>query len=328
MRKARVETHQDCRSLLQKAVRRGDVDLTTRVARHLDDVGDRAWLRMRASVITFEDCWPLGKLLPTSKADSSSVILALGRVAQTVKFKDAAGLGTLAYALSNGDNSVLTRTEADRHIVIVANAIQRHADFWRWAVAQGDGPDQYALVEAAERAYRRGGWPWDRAFFLAATYLAVTSDVPETRSVTNTTGDFPFWVALDKHTPTGKSVLRDAARQVDVPVRQLSWIGFYCESALTNAMVPSDWWSREVTWRLGRFGLSVNEAHACWQKVRPLIMTLLRPGSEGLREHLDLAAPVVAGIASQGSLPFTELVGGTHRDLPASDSGVNIALPD
>src|SRR5262245_39638861 len=68
MRKPGADTHQECRSLLQKAVRRGDEGLVGMVTCHLEKAGDAAWLRGRAAVITFEECWPLGGLLP-QKAD-------------------------------------------------------------------------------------------------------------------------------------------------------------------------------------------------------------------------------------------------------------------
>jgi len=40
MKKTSPHTHQACRSLLQKAVRRGDMSLVEQVARHLHEIKD------------------------------------------------------------------------------------------------------------------------------------------------------------------------------------------------------------------------------------------------------------------------------------------------
>ena len=60
MRRPNADTHQLCRSLLQKAVRRGCKDLVEATTRHLAEIGDYDWVRKRAAVITYEECWPLG----------------------------------------------------------------------------------------------------------------------------------------------------------------------------------------------------------------------------------------------------------------------------
>ena len=59
MHKANPNTHQDCRSLLQKAVRRGESDLVVKVVDHLYEIGDIRWLKQRVGVIIAEECWPL-----------------------------------------------------------------------------------------------------------------------------------------------------------------------------------------------------------------------------------------------------------------------------
>ncbi len=49
MHKANPNTHQDCRSLLQKAVRRGESDLVVKVVDHLYEIGDIRWLKQRVA---------------------------------------------------------------------------------------------------------------------------------------------------------------------------------------------------------------------------------------------------------------------------------------
>lgn len=289
MRRPNPETHQACRSLLQKAVRRGNVSLMKQVVHHLRDVGDIRWLRRRAPIIAFEECWPLA-----SKVDLSASVLdiseTLTQVAQAVKMKDAAGLGSLAYALSLGDSSVFSGSPTNRHIRVVSKAIERPDQFWRWISAEASVEPQHTLVVAAQGAHRRGGWPWDMAFVQAAAYLAVVEGLPAVEVHEQELEVFPFWVALDKHTPQGKAALREAATSIGLPWRQLSWICFYLEGARTNASSNSVWWSREIEWRLGKVGLSIEEAESIWYNAQAVVSDLLREEAERLREHIRAAA--------------------------------------
>jgi len=289
MRKTNPETHQACRSLLQKAVRRGDVSLTQQVAYHLHTIGDTSWLRTRALVIVFEECWPLAawQHLTTNIQSVFDMLVSIGRA---VKMKDAAGLGTLAYELSRGDTSVLTGETEDQHIQHLCGALKDPNNFWDWAVKKSSSKEQFALVEAAHKAYRRGGWPWDRAFMQASAYLAVHTDKLVVSEAGQNQEKFPLWIALDKHTSQGKIALREAAAGIGVPVRQLSWISFYCESARLNEATDSYWWSREVCWRFSRIGLNYEKAQALWSKAQPIVSGLLKEETEALQQHLSTAS--------------------------------------
>lgn len=291
MRQPLSKTHSACRSLIQKAVRRGDLSLIRKVASHLNEMGDGNWLARRTAVIIFEECWPLGAKLDLT-AEFTNTVNSLIRAAQSVKMKDATGLGTLAYALSTGDNSVLSGSPEDRHIKIVSEAIKRPKDFWDWVTTNCLQESQRTLVDVAQKAHRRGGWPWDRAFMQAAAYLAVTEDVPTVSTAKQKLNDFPFWVALDKHTPQGKQALRQAAKRIDVSSNQLFWVSFYIESALTNEATNSFWWSKEVHWRLHQVGLDFNQALFIWHKAQPVVSEILKADAECLREHIEPPAPV------------------------------------
>jgi len=278
-------THPACRSLLQKAIRRGYVDLTRTVINHLWDSGDSKWLKQRAAVITFEECWPLGAdIVP--RMNREDIIAQLTVVAKSVKVKDAAGLGTLAYVLSNGDRTVLTGSYYDQDIRIVAAAIARPSDFWNWAIRTSESDRQRAIVESAHKAFRGGGWPWDRAFMQAAAYLEVTDCRLHSDSTEATKGPFPFWIAIDKHTEAGRKALSSAAKTLRLPVRQLSWASFYCEGAVTNYSTESPWWNAEMKWRLMRVGLTVLQAKILWDGARPSIIDLLYEQSTSLQEHI------------------------------------------
>jgi hypothetical protein len=66
VKKRKDSTDPRLRSLLQKAVRRGHSAVVQNTARRLDAARDRTWLRSRAVVITFEECWPLAQQLSIS----------------------------------------------------------------------------------------------------------------------------------------------------------------------------------------------------------------------------------------------------------------------
>jgi hypothetical protein len=281
--------HQACRSLLQKAVRRGDVALTRRTADHLGEVGDTSWLRQRTGVIVLEECWPLAADLDWSPG-TRPLTRALARAAQAVKAKDATGLGSLAYARTKGDTSVLTGAATDCHVARLAEAIQEPATFWDWAQREAPSGRARTVVEAARQAHRRGGWPWDKAFIQAAAYLAVTDRVPEVQDAVPTATAFPFWVALDRHTPQGKVVLRTVAKQEGLPFRHLLWTSFYFEGAQLNQAAPSIWWELDVAWRLRKVGLDVEQGRAIWEHARPIVAAALRTQADELRAHVFASA--------------------------------------
>jgi hypothetical protein len=279
-------------------VRRGDLSLTRKVASHLREIGDGNWLARRTAVITFEECWPLGADLDLS-TEFTNTLNSLLRAAQSVKIKDATGLGTLAYTLSKGDDSVLSGSCKDRDIKIVSEAIKRPNDFWDWVTANCSQERQRTLVDVAQKAHRRGGWPWDRAFMQAAAYLAVTENIPTVPTTEQQSKEFPLWVALDKHTPQGKQALRQAAKRIGVPSDQLFWVSFYFESALTDEATDSFWWSKEVHWRLHQVGLDFDQASLIWDKAQPVVSEILTVEVEHLREHIKPPIPVQLSLFDQ-----------------------------
>jgi hypothetical protein len=228
-----------------------------------------------------------------------------------VKSKNATGLGVLAYALSQGDDSVLVGSSEDRALKIVAEAIERPDDFWKWTKSQCVEERQLALNATAQRAYRRGGWPWDRALIQAAVYLAISSGVPDVQQarVASTELDtFPYWIALDKHTPQGKEALREAARRSQLPYRQVVWASFYLESAQTNEEEEAIWWMREAEWRLQRVKLTRDDAARVWQRVRPTVREFVAEEAEALRERVTHGPPVTTPhSSSQERLNSTQL---------------------
>lgn len=286
MRQPKPTTDQPARSLLQKAVRRGYPDMVAGTLDHLYRLGDAGCLRQRAGVIISEECWPLlyGWQLPSGRGRNGSQLQraaiegVLRQAAATVKCKDAAGLGSLAYAHSEGDSSATTRLP---HAAISA------VEHVSWGI---NNPDRFfarcesrclddhcvQVVANAQLVYRRRGWPWDMAFSLAAAYLCATTGLPRLSATPKreslcgpaATTRFPFWVALDKHTREGKRALSAAARRHSLSPRKLSWASFILRDRQICRSNPI-----RVVGKRGRVAASKGWAH--------------RPGSRG---HLESSA--------------------------------------
>jgi len=227
MIRSRADNDARYRSLLQKAVRRGHMDLVYTTSALLESLGsrDKDWYRTRAAIITFEECWPFGCELSFNRKFHSKVA-ALIKVTRVQKIRDASGLGHLAYALHKGDASVFDGSPEDKHIRIVANAIQRPDDFWQWISTHKASEQQAALIANAMR-FKHEGWPRDKAVIQAAAYLAVTTDSDKPTPAPPVDDTFPYWVVFDRHSPEGKLALRDVARDLHIQLPQLARKSFH-----------------------------------------------------------------------------------------------------
>lgn len=286
MKASRLKTEERYRSLLQKAVRRGNIDLVFTTSAFLESLGstDKNWYLNQAAIITFEECWPLGTELIFNKKFHSKVA-ALIRVARSAKARDATGLGYLAYALSKGDTSVLDDTAGDKAIKIVANAILRPDDFWQWVSWQKTGAAEKNLIDNAAR-FKNAGRPHDNAVIQAAAYLTVNGQLSRIEVGQPPDPKFPYWVAFDKHTPEGQRALRDIARDLHISLVQLEWAYFYFEGALTNEEIPSKWWDRHCRWHFNKIELPANEAHLLWDPARVQLEEALTAEGRQLKNEL------------------------------------------
>ncbi|HAN93278.1 MAG TPA: hypothetical protein DCQ33_14535 [Nitrospira sp.] len=281
----KASTDPSIRSLLQKAARRGFPTIVELAVQRLDQLSDRSWLRSRAVVITFEECWPLADSLILTRQLSSrrdAVLL----VARATKQKDAAGLGALAYAYREGDRSMLGHVPDGRGLEIVAEAITQPDPFFEWAHLNSKSQRSRKIVSAAKQYLAAATWGWDKASILAGAFLASMGEPPEIALAETRSEQFPYWVALDKHTPQGKPVLREVAAQVKSSYRQLIWASFYCESAAVNSLLPSPWWEAEKAWRLHRAGLTCQSADELWARARDLIRVRLTSQAFSLEESI------------------------------------------
>jgi len=287
LKQRKASTDQRLRSLLQKAARRGFTNVVERAVAQLDAIGDKTWLRSRAIVITFEECWPLAASLVITP-ELSSKLNALLSVTRSEKQKDAAGLGALAHAYRGGDRSVLDFVPDQRALKIVAEALERPTDFFNWAYAESRSQEATAIIRAAQKYLPAATWPWDKACILAGALLAASGEIPTIESVQPPQEEFPYWAALDKHTAEGKAALREVAKQINARYRQLIWANFYCESAVVNKLLPSPWFDAERTWRFRRAGLSVELAEELWSRARPIVSQRLETEATALKQFVEL----------------------------------------
>jgi len=270
------------RSLLQKCVRRGYGELAKHVAYTLGSYGDSLWLRSRTGVIIFEECWQAAHML-----QSEPTIVLLEKVASFVKNKDAAGLGSLGYAVSTGDMSPIEKHPEPLPIKIIAAGLERPESFFKWARERCKNEIQESVVNNAAALYPKATWHWDKAFIIAGAYLSTHPGTPDTSiSKTIYTDPFPFWVAVDKHTPQGKRALRNAAIKLNIKEHHLQWMSFYFESSTTNQIQASPWWETEVSWRFARLGLEISEAKKIWADISQQIAASVKNESEEIQNIL------------------------------------------
>ena len=284
--KARHTIDDRYRSLLQKAVRRGDTELVFSVCTFMESQGvpSAAWIESRTAVIALAECWPLGLKIIFTKGFHSKVA-ALAAVAAYPKVRDATGLGFLAYALSKGDSTVLDGSDADRTLRLLAKGLHHPPEFWHWITSQPAG-DGVKNLWAHARRYPESGRPHDRAVSQAAAYLALTAAPPALQPAAPAKQAFPFWVVFDRHTAEGQRVLRDVSRDLHIPAAQLEWVLYYFEGSMPNAELPSEWWRRYCRWHFQRLGISPEEAELIWRPAKSQITDALAHESRKLQAEL------------------------------------------
>jgi hypothetical protein len=286
----KASTDQRVRSLLQKAARRGYSRVVELALARLERSGDKTWLRSRAVVITFEECWPLALSLSIDPGPSSKRA-ALLNVSSGTKQKDAAGLGALAHAYQEGDQSMLDRVPDRRALKIIAEALKRPDAFFEWLISQTREARADDVIRVAKRYLAVATWQWDKACILAGAFLATVEGVPAIDAAPQQNGEFPFWIALDKHTPDGKLALSKVAKIMNSSHRQLIWASFYCESAHVNRLLPSPWWEAEKAWRLRRAGLSIDGAEELWSRARGIVREQLNDAPAALKKFVETTPP-------------------------------------
>lgn len=279
------------RSLLQKAVRRNAPEIAEKASIYLILNNQGIWLKNRLGTITFEESWGYTSKISFNK-NERNLITQYKELCALSKNKNAAGLGSLAYEFSKGDKSVLQEEEnSNRHIKILKEAINRPQDFWNWAKSEKPNSSEVTVfLEKAETGYNLAGWPWDKAFSLASAYLILTSKPPELIYHPSTGNlNFPFWTAIDKHTPKGKAAIIQCSKKLNLSYETLGWIQFYFESAKTTNLQESIWWEKEKKWRLEREGISTSDASAIWSEASSFLEVHFKTDNAELSKILETA---------------------------------------
>ena len=305
-KKAGENTDQLARSLIQKAIRRNQPDIADATFHYLaKETTELRWLRNRLAVWTFEEAWPYGRKVSFGTDDTKNRH-HIRELCSVIKNKDAAGLGSLAYALSEGDQSVLNGGEDDWFIGEVARSLEgkQYLDYRerRKKESETKTQDQKDLVDGAISGSMKAGWPWDKAFAYAAGLLAIHDQVPNLNKIRAESDEpFPFWIAIDKHTQPGKETIRRVAKEMSIPANTALWLSFYFESAVCSELSDSPWWEREKAWRMSKLGIGLEDAFITWDKMRPIVKDYLTRDAEELRERV-MASPRVSCEASQLNL--------------------------
>jgi hypothetical protein len=195
----------------------------------------------------------------------------------------------LVHAYREGDQSMLDCVPDRYALRIVSEALKRPKAFFEWVINQSKTQRSSGVIKSSERYLAAATWPWDKACILAGALLATLGDMPAVEAAETLYGEFPYWAALDKHTPEGKVALTEVAKEVHSSYRQLIWASFYCESAFVNRLLPSPWWDAERTWRLRRAGLSSDTAEALWSRARPLVRQHLEEKAASLKDFVETA---------------------------------------
>jgi len=263
------------RSLLQKAVRRGNVEVVEKVVGYLHSVGDFDWLRKRLAVIAYEECWTYADqlLYPTQP---HKLLKEYRTLTTTIKNLNADALVSLAVKVSEGESSALVGSKKDQKAIqSVANAIKKPDEFWAWIKSELDYKKNAKRIDAAVRDIDKADFEGEKTMMLAAAYLALRYPIPETKFATpDNDPDFPYWIALDKHTSLGKTIYSQACQSINIyPTRGLK-IGFYLEGAVINQMTNSPFWDLVKEWKMNRIGYSIPEAEEIWNKLKPILIEM------------------------------------------------------
>ncbi|MEJ5357349.1 MAG: hypothetical protein WHT06_01635 [Desulfobacterales bacterium] len=278
------------RSLMQKALRRGHVDLLLTACAYLEHSAPPppSFFPEQAARGAFYECWPLANRLPFARRPTAAVAL-LSRMAALHKTREAAGLGLLADAMARGEpvSAPGEEEEGGEGLRRVAQALRAPEDFLAWLTARG--LDAQALLQHAgiRRVPQSRGRPHDRAVAFAALYLLGTRpDTPPPPPAPPPDEAFPFWVVFDRHTAAGRLALRDVARDLKIPQAQLEWCYALFEGLRLQAEIPSPWWRRYCRNRFDRIGLPLEEAHLLWEPAKTQLYEALAAEGRALQGEL------------------------------------------
>lgn len=281
------------RSLLQKAIRRGNEELTEKVVQYLISVGDLGWLRRRLAVIAYEECWTVGNEL---RFDNNDYIITeqFKKLARTIKNKNAAGLASLAKNYEEGSHEILNGTseEQARAITSIANAIKNQGNFWDWISGEPGYLKHKQRIDLAKDHISKAVFSTDKAQMLASAYFCVKDLVPDTKyAPPNNDPDFPYWIAFDKHTDIGKDIIEQASDKINLVSSRGMWLTFYFEGSFCGQLTDSPYWQYRINWGIERMNFSPISAMQKWNELKPIIIDLIGEKAEWLKDRVNKPIP-------------------------------------
>lgn len=276
------------RSLLQKAVRRGNKELVQKVVLYLFSIQDHDWLRKRLAVIVFEECWTFANKLNFENKEEYILNQYLS-LTETIKNKDAAGLGLFSYNYSEGLIKNIKYVEKDKikYIKHVAQAINRPNDFWNWVKSESKNDfDKSDFIDKSYQSFKKASWAWDKAFIISGAYLAIIEDLPKTK-LSNLKSEAPYWLGIDKHTEIGRNYLKILANKNNISLEIIYLLSFYLEGAICNEIEENYWWNKENEIILDNINMSFLEAYNLWSKLKDDFVNSLKEEIKILDDKLN-----------------------------------------
>jgi hypothetical protein len=290
------------RSLLQKAVRRGNEELVEKVFNYLLNNGNKKWLQDRLAVMTYEECWTYGSVMLIEPNDYK-LMGQYKTLARTVKNKNAAGLASLAIKFKDGDKSALLGdARQQKAIKSVANGITDPVGFWNFIRTEPGYNDNKQRVDAAEKAMNRAKFPGDKAMMLAAAYLSIKYPIPDTLTIEpNNDPDFPYFIAVDKHTTIGQELYGEACNKINLMPYSGMQIAFYLEGSVCNQITNSPFWDLDKEWQFKHMGYTLAGAEKIWEQLKQEFISMKRVDVE-VKDMNTKINTVIKNDSDQGEL--------------------------
>lgn len=290
------------RSLLQKAVRRGNEEIVEKVFNYLLNKGNKNWLQERLAVMTYEECWTYGSetIIENNKLKLMEQYKTLAR---TIKNKNAAGLAALAVKVNEGESSAAVGDASQQKAIkSVANAITKQVEFWNWVRSELGYNKNQQRIDAAEKAMKSAKFPDDKVMMLAATYLSLKYPIPDTEELEPDNGpDFPYWTAIDKHTSIGKELYGEACKKINLMPYSGLQIAFYLEGSVCNQIANSPFWDLVQEWQLKHRGYTLAEAEKIWEQLKQQFISMRRVEVE-VKDMKNKINTVIKNDSAQGEL--------------------------
>ncbi len=268
------------RSLLQKAVRRGNEDVVEKVIKYLSTVDDAVWLKKRLFVMIYEECWTLGNEITVKNTTE-----AYKKIARSVKNKNSAGLASLAWHFKNGDLDIIhgMTPEEIENVQSIAYAIESPDKFWKLIKKEPGYQNNRNRIDAAQYAVHKASFDYDKALMYAAACLSVENEIPVTGISKISDPYFPYWIAFDKHTEKGRSLITEASKLIGLDPYTGMQLAFFMEGSICNEMVDAPYWNHYINWRMKKIGSAIFK----WDDLRDVFIDLSKRYVDALLERIN-----------------------------------------